>query len=193
MRVDLFHFLDFRVMSPAAPTGAAYGSDIGSAPHRICKLFGSFPTSNLIPKGKHSFHFLTFLRLWDENSNMFFCCKILNFYWFWRCQERYRRTLACSTSFKNFVLKAGDSKASNTNAILIKTNLLHLCLHVNSAGRININYIEKDLHGGEITLPVFRENGQHALHNWAITVASLKHKSDCASLLFKTLHWFSLT
>ena len=91
------------------------------------------------------------------------------------------------------MLKAGDSKASNTNALLIKTNLLHLCLHVNSAGRININYIEKDLHGGVITLPVFRENGQHVLHNWAITVASLKYKSDCASLLFKTLHWFSLT
>lgn len=82
MTADLFHFLDFRVMSPAAPTGAAYGNDIGSAPHRICKLFGSFPTSNLIPKEKHSFHFLTFLRLWAKNSNMFCCCKILNFYWF---------------------------------------------------------------------------------------------------------------
>lgn len=175
MTVDLFHFLDFRVMSPAAPTGAAYGSDIGSVPHRIRKLFGSFPKSNLIPKGKHSFHFLTFLRLWAKNSSMFFCCKILKCYWFWRCQERYRRTLACSTSFKNVVLKAGDSKASSTNAILIKTNLLRLCLRVNSDGRININYTGKDLHGGEITLPVFRENGQHVLHNWAITVASLKH------------------
>lgn len=106
----------------------------------------------------------------------------------------YRRTLACSTSFKDFELKAGNSKASNVKAILIETNLLHLHSDANSDGKMNINYIEKDLLRGEITLSIFRENGWRVLQtDCTTTVASLKHKSDCATLLFKTLHWFSLT
>lgn len=71
---------------------------------------------------------------------------------------------------------------------------MHLHVDVRSDGKINIIYIEKNLHRGEMTLPVFSENGQDELHIDCVTIlASLKHKLNGATVLFKTFHWFPVT